>query len=381
MATGKARRALNGHGSVFYVDSEKRWRASYYDSHGKRRTLSGRTREAVTERLDQVRAADKAGNLGPLPSQMPNLAEWLQIWLARKERTVTWSTYRGYAHTVRRLPTVLARKKLDHLRRSDFEDFYWSLKDAGLSPSTVRSAHIALSGAMKAAVKDEYLARNPCEHAELPKLRTAPVGYLSLEEVRRVLAAVSTTDARARWLLALTVGLRQGEALGLRWADVDLEAGTLTVRHQLQRQTGRGLILTTPKSKAGNRTVRLSGVLVEALRAQRVAHLEQRLLLGEQWHDLDFVFPSSTGTPRDPRNDNRAWKALLRTAKVPSVRLHDARHTAATLYLSGGVHARVVMEILGHSQISHTLNTYTHVPSPLLQAAADQVEALILDVG
>ncbi len=177
--------------------------------------------------------------------------------------------------------------------------------------------------------------------------------------------------------MALALGLRQGEALGLAWDDLDLDGGTLTVRRALQRQLGRGLVLVEPKSRAGHRPISLPPQLIDALRTHRAEQAAERLRAGNVWEDHGLVFAQPNGRPVDPRADHRAWKNLLAAADVPDARLHDARHTAATLLLSQGVPARVAMEIFGHSQISLTLQTYSHVTAELHRDAADKVgEAL-----
>lgn len=186
----------------------------------------------------------------------------------------------------------------------------------------------------------------------------------------RARAAVRSS---ARWSVALALGLRQGEALGLTWEDVDLDHGALTIRRALQRQTCRGLVLVAPKSRAGRRVIPLPKELVQALRTHRTTQMQERLRAGSMWHDRGFVFASPTGTPVDPRNDHATWKRLLVAAGVKPARLHDARHTAATLLLTQGVPARVAMEILGHSPIGLTLGTYTHVALELSRDATSRV--------
>ncbi len=173
--------------------------------------------------------------------------------------------------------------------------------------------------------------------------------------------------------MALALGLRQGEALGLLWDAVDLDAGTVTVRRALQRQAGKGLVLVEPKSRAGRRTIKLPDALRDALRVHRVRQAEQRLAAGNEWEDRGFVFCQPTGRPVDRRRDWQDWKSLLKAAGVRDARLHDARHTAATLLLQQGVPARVVMDILGHSQISLTLGTYSQVVPELAQEAAERM--------
>lgn len=173
--------------------------------------------------------------------------------------------------------------------------------------------------------------------------------------------------------MALAVGLRQSEAPGLQWSDVDLEVGTLSVRRGLHRVAGKGLVYEEPKSDRSRRTLALPSQLVESLKAHRAAQLEERLSAGSLWQDHDLVFAQVTGQPIDRHADWQAWKTLLRKAEVREVRLHDGRHTAATLLLSSGVHPRVVMELLGHSQMRTTTDTYSHVMPALAREAAERM--------
>jgi len=173
--------------------------------------------------------------------------------------------------------------------------------------------------------------------------------------------------------VALSLGLHQGEALGLPWDAVDLEAGTLTVR-QRQRQPGVGLVIVVPKSAAGRRTITLPVSLRDALRGPRAEQAAERLAARSQWEDRGLVFAQANGKPIDPAADYKAWKALLQAASVRDARLHDARHTAASLLLLQRVPARVAMDVLGHSAIALTLNTYSHVMPELAQDAAERME-------
>jgi integrase len=193
------------------------------------------------------------------------------------------------------------------------------------------------------------------------------------------MAAAQTHRNSARWTVALAVGLRQSEALGLRWADVDLEKGALSVRRGLHRVGGQGMVYEEPKADRSRRTVALPAQLVEALRAHRAAQLEERIAAGPVWQDHDLVFAQPNGRPIERKSDWRSWKALLREADVREVRLHDGRNTAATLLLSEGVHPRVVMEVLGHAQMRTTTDTYSHVMPALGRDAADRMGNALWD--
>lgn len=179
-------------------------------------------------------------------------------------------------------------------------------------------------------------------------------------------------------MVGLSLGLRQGEAPGLWWEDVDFEGGLLRVRRQLLRPAGKGEPLTTGpvKSARSKRTLAVPAPLAKLLREHRARQAADRLA-ADAWADTNLVFTTSTGTPVDHRNDARELKALCQRAGIPPYRVHDLRHTAATLLIAQGQHARVIMEVLGHSQIAVTMNVYGHVMDSQLRGAADAVtEAL-----
>jgi len=180
----------------------------------------------------------------------------------------------------------------------------------------------------------------------------------------------------ALYALALTTGMRQGELLGLRWADVDLDRATVHVRQQLRRLKGEGMHFSEPKTARGRRTIALPDMAIDVLKLHRKAQLEARLAAGSLWQDYDLVFPNQTGKPMERQNINRrSFLPLLDKAGLPRIRFHDLRHSAATLLLAQGVHPKVVQERLGHSQISLTMDTYSHVLPDMQQEAARKPDA------
>jgi integrase len=178
-------------------------------------------------------------------------------------------------------------------------------------------------------------------------------------------------------MLALAAGLRQGEALGLHWQDVDLDAGTLRVRVALQRLEGRGLQTVEPKTARSRRSIALPPQVIESLRAHKSRQAQERLLAGSRWQDSGFVFTTATGTPLEGSSVTHRFQKLLRRAGLPHLRFHDLRHACASLLLAQGVHPRVVMETLGHSQISLTMNTYSHVIPALQRDATERMDAIL----
>ncbi|MEU5903950.1 site-specific integrase [Micromonospora sp. NPDC047527] len=181
----------------------------------------------------------------------------------------------------------------------------------------------------------------------------------------------------ARWLIGIALGLRQGEVLGLRWDDIDLTAGTLRVRGQLQRDPDTGaLVFVETKTARSRRTLPLPPTVLTALRRHQEHQAAERFDV-DNWADPGLVFATSVGTPIHPRNDYRSFREIIRRAGLRQVRLHDLRHTAASVLLAQGVPARVVMEILGHSQISVTLNIYAHVAPEVAREAAARLEGAL----
>ncbi len=371
-------RSAAGESSI-YRDDAGRWHG--YVSMGRadngrrdRRHVSGQRRADVVAKVRDLERKRDAG-VSSTAGQQVTVGEWLDHWLdtiaAQRVRPSTLARYRQLV--LHQLAPKLGHHRLDRLQPEQVERAYAELLAGGLSPSSVLQAHRVLSRALKVAMQRGRVARNVCTLVDAPAVSREEVRPLTVAEARQVLAAAAQGRNAARWSVAFALGLRQGETLGLPWRHVDLEAGTLTVRQALQRQAGVGLVVVEPKSRAGRRTISLPSQLVDALRSHRAAQLEERLRAGSEWQDNGLVFTQPNGRPIDPRTDHRQWQALLHRAGVRPARLHDARHTAATVMLGLGVPARVAMQILGHSQISLTLGTYSHVMPELSEDAAARV--------
>lgn len=411
-------RRSNGEGTGITKGADGRWHASL--SFGARagggrdrRHVSGRTRADVAGKLRALQTKHDAG-LVPIAGQSVTVAAWLDHWLdnvaAARVKPMTLTGYRQYVRN--RIAPAIGHHRLDRLQPEHVERFYRDMSKPGtrvdpvtgrrvaqaaLSPASIQQCHRILSRALKVAVQRERVARNVCTLVDSPSVDRQEVKPLTGDEARAILTAATGTRNAARWSVALSLGLRQGEALGLAWRDVNLDSGTLAVRQALQRQAylhgcvdpcgkravdcpqrhGGGLVFVRPKSRAGSRTMALPRQLVEALRTHRAAQAVERIAAGSLWEDFDLVFAQVNGKPIDPRRDWSDWHALLDLAGVRSARLHDARHTAATLLLQQGVPARVAMQILGHSQISLTLGTYSHVVPELATDAAERMGAAL----
>jgi integrase len=232
-----------------------------------------------------------------------------------------------------------------------------------------------LRRALGQAEKWGLVARNVAKLAQPPAYRRPQMQALDAAQANRLLAAASGHRLEPLFRVALALGLRQGELLGLPWREVDLDRRELRVTQALQG-VDHALILVPRKSERSRRVLPLPPFLVDALRAHRVRQIEERLAGGEHYHDSGLVFTSRTGAPLDERNVTRIFQRFLAAAELPLVRFHDLRHSCALLLLAQGVAPRVVMEILGHSQISITMDTYSHVMPALSQDAVERVAAL-----
>jgi len=220
------------------------------------------------------------------------------------------------------------------------------------------------------------VARNWARLVSPPRVARHEVRPYSPAEVRALLEAVPGNRLEALFVLTVATGLRVGEVLGLAWADVDLERGALSVRRCLQRVEGR-LQLLERKSERSRRTIALPRVAAESLWEHRRRQLEERLAAGPLWEDSGLVFTTPTGGPIESRSVARRWRALCHRHGLRPLRFHDLRHTAASLLLAQGVQLRAVMDVLGHSCISVTMDTYAHVMPELLREAADRMDALL----
>lgn len=339
-----------------------------------RRHVAAVKRPDVVRRVRELEEQRDAG-IRLAAGRTMTVGDWLNHWLTTiAVQRLRPKTFENYSCNVRRhLVRLLGHHRLDRLQPEHLEAAWAQMAAEGLSAATVLLNHRILSRSLTVALQRGRVVRNVATLVDAPSVARQEVQPLTAAEARRLLRAAQDLPNGARWSVALALGLRQGEALGLLWDAVDLDAGTLTVRRALQRQKGHGLVLVEPKSRAGRRTVALPDQLRDALRAHRVRQAEQRLAAGDQWRDHGLVFCQPNGRPIDPKRDWKDWKALLRSGEVRDARVHDARHTAATLLLQQGVAARVAMEVLGHSQIGLTLGTYTHVVPELAHEAADRM--------
>ena len=251
-----------------------------------------------------------------------------------------------------------------------------SRRAAGVGGRTIHYARAVLRAALNQALRWGLVSRNLASLTDPPRYRAREIAPLTPEQAKRFLAAVAGHRLEALFTVAVGVGLRLGEALGLPWDAVNLDAGKLSVRQTLERG-GEHPRLGEPKSTRSRRTIWLPRIVIAARRKHRARQLQERLIAAERWNDSGLVFTTEAGVPLDGCNINRTFKVLLRQAGLPAVRYHDLRHTAATLLLAQGVDLRTIMETLGHSQISLTANLYAHVVPALKDQAAAKMDQIL----
>jgi len=305
------------------------------------------------------------------PPGRVTVGQFLERWLSDYAQTnVAPSTLRRYRQLIHcHLLPALAGIPLSKLRPLHIQQAYSLILAKGRSARTALHCHRVLREALQHALKWQLIARNPADAVEPPRPGRQEIRTLDPDGVRRLLRAADGTPFAALVHLAVMTGLRQGELLGLRWQDVDLEAGMVHVQQTAQWLPGHGVVFRPPKTHRSARPVALSPATREILRDHRRQQLEQRLSLGPAYSDHDLVFATPIGTPMDPSNLRRAWRHIVQAAGLDACRFHDLRHAHATLLLHQGVHPKVVSERLGHSSVTITLDTYSHV-LPGLQAQA-----------
>jgi len=394
-------RAPNGAGT-FYRGADGDWHGRITvgvrdDGKPDRRHVRGRTEQEVRRKIRAIETAWEGGTLQQ-PGERWTIEQWLTHWLDNiAAAAVRPTTLTGYRFAVNKhLIPAIGAHRLDRLEPEHLEKLYARMLESGRAPATAHQVHRTIRTALNVAVRRGHLRRNPAQLATPPRLTEWEVEPLTLDEVRQLLDAAARGRNRARWAVALALGLRQGEALGLQWPDLDLAARRMVIRRSLQRpawvhgcggtcgrragscpqrRNGRPVVSET-KSRAGRRVIGLPAPLVELLREHRVEQQREREAAGQLWHEGEWVFTSPTGEPLHPRTDYKHWKELLRTAGVRDVRLHDARHTAATVLLLLGVPERAVMGLMGWSH-SAMATRYQHLTAAIQADIAERVGGLI----
>lgn len=363
----------NGEGSI-RQRSDRRWEARLTLPDGRRKSIMGNTRTEVAHRLAQA-ISDRDKGLLVVPERQ-TVRQYLETWIEDVRSQLRPSSHRRYGDYVRvHLVPGLGKVTLAKLTPQQVQSFLTKKQKEDLSSTTVRSIHGVLHRALADAERMGLVQRNVTKQVRPPRRNTAEIQTMNEDEAQRFLAATVGSRFEALYVLALTTGMREGELLGLRWQDLYLEEAYLQVRMAVQ-EAEKGYIIAEPKTAFSRRRISLTPTAVEALRIHRIRQKEERLQCGAAWDTTqDLVFPNTIGGLMIPHNlAKRDFKRILQSAGLPDLHFHCLRHTAATLLLRRGVHAKVVSEMLGHADISITLRIYAHVTPTMQQTAVDVME-------
>ena len=364
-------------GSIFQR-GDGRWVASlqlgYVNGRRARRHFYGATQHEALEKLERAKGTMRAGL--PIPPERLRVGQVLDQWLAEavkpKNRA---STYRRHDDIVRvHLKPSLGHTRLAQLTPGQVQALITAKLAEGLSPRTVAYIRGVLRTALARAMRWGYIGINVATLTDPPRATHHQVEALSIEQARVMLAAVAGHRLSHLFVTALATGMRQGELLGVRWQNIDLDAGTLRVSKSLQRIEGEYQLLE-PKTAKSRRMVVLPEIAKDVLREQRLRWVEEKLAAGSMWEEQwNLVFCSRTGHPLHGPTVTRAFQDQLARAGLPRLRFHDLRHGAATLLLAQGTPLKVVQEALGHATISVTADVYGHILPELQKDAAKRMD-------
>ncbi|SCL16775.1 Site-specific recombinase XerD [Micromonospora nigra] len=398
-----ARRNPNGEGSIYQRASDSRWVGQAYvlttDGTRKRKFVYGTTWEEAHAKLVDLKSRSQRGI--PVPDRAWKLADYLPYWLAAYVTDLKPTTARGYESAVRlHLIPALGTKRLDGLQVQHVKAFMDEFRrrclccTAGLDKSRraarqccsvgmccqrypsarqIQFVHAVLRNALQHAMREELVSRNVAKLVRVPSPRYRVGKGLSVEQVRKLLAACEGHRLHALYVVAATLGLRRGELLGLRWSDLDLDTGTAAIGQTVQRAGGK-LHLQDTKTEDSDSVLPLPDWTWLALLDHQERQGRERKRLAEIWQEHGLVFPSEVGTPMEPRNLNRHFAGLREKAGCPDVRLHDLRHTVVSLLMELGVPPHVVQAIARHADVKITLKVYSHANLDVMRQALGKLD-------
>jgi len=407
MTEEKDKRHKNPDGrSSIYLGSDSYWHGRVTmgvkdDGTPDRPHVKRRRKDDVVARVKELEKQRDSGKVRRAGPKKWTVAEWLTHWLTIARPTLRDGAYDAYEVAVRvHLIPGLGAHKLNKLLPEHLERFYTKMQDNGSSAGTAHQAHRTIRRALGEAEKRGALtADNPAELAIPPRLdleEEDEIDPYNVDEIKAILIEANKHRNSARWAIALALGLRQGEALGLKWADLDMKTGVMRVRRSLnrpkykhgcedpcgrkpgfcpKRQKARPDTAPT-KSRAGRRTIGVPKELTKVLQAHWKEQAAERTRARQLWKDEGWVFAKRTGEALSPNMDYREWKEILVAAGIRDGRLHDARHTAATVLLLLGVPERAVMDVMGWSS-SSMVKRYQHVTAPVRMDIAERVGGLL----
>ena len=355
-----------------------------------RKSFYGKTAAEAQKKMAEASADLVKGEYAE-PSKL-TLGQWLDTWYKEYMGSVKPRTAERYESAIRiHLKPSLGATKLCKLTAPMIQSMYNRMHKkrladpkAGLSPKSIKNVHGILHEALKKAVKLGYIRVNPCEGCELPRIEKHEIKPLSSAEAGAFLRAIQGHKYEALFTVMIFTGLRQGEALGLRWSRVDLKVGTIRIDCQLQKERirgGGGKYYLVETNTSNIRTVTLPPYVITVLKAYKKQQSEYKLFMGADWgNEWDLVFTHEDGKHLSAVTTYGCFKVIAKKIGVEASRLHDLRHTYATLALQNGDDLKTVSEALGHTNIATTANIYAHVTDKMRQDSASRMESLIQSI-
>jgi integrase len=372
-----AKKRGNHEGSI-YRRKDGRWCAQV-SLQGRRLTKYAKTqsecRAWIKEMLQQIDAGLS------FEGTHVTLARFVGTWLDGKELSRRPKTVQQYRQIARQhiLP-VLGRMRLQDIQPAHIKQLYALKQKEGRGARTIQLIHAVLHNALKQAVREGLLGRNPASAVERPKVEQSEMRIFNEEQIQQFLIAASGSSFEAVYYLALATGMREGELLGLKWSDIDWNKGVLFVQRQLQQISGQGYVFSPPKTRSGRRKIKVGSVTLKQLEAHQERQTLEKAVAGERWQEHDLVFPTTLGTPLDHKRVRNEFKSILKRAGLPAIRFHDLRHTSLNALLDMGLPVNTVQGRAGHAKPSTTVNIYGHATARLQTEAAEKIEELITPV-
>lgn len=369
----KQKRRGHGEGTVF-LRKDGRWQASFIDNNGKRRYFYGLKQSEAIEKMRRAQEENRKGTLAKSTQQ--KLGEYLDQWLEMvHKQKIRVSSYVQYRMALdRHIIPLLGNIQLQKLTPQDIQNLYARKQKEGLRPASILIMHTVLHSSLANALKWNLVSRNVATLVTVPRPEPSPAHGLSVEEARQLVSTIQGHRFEAIFMLALTTGMRRGELFGLRWSDIDMERSILYVRRTANRYgKGVGVVENDPKTKTSHRQVMLSEPALKALKRHKVQQEQEKQAMGNKWKNRNLVFCGKYGDFLIADTLRRNLNKVLQDAGLPHIRFHDLRHSAATVMLTMGVHPKIVQEMLGHSTIAMTIDTYSHLVPSMQQEAINKI--------
>ena len=350
----------NGEGSIYRRKSDGLWVGSLSLPDGTRKVFYGKKQSEVIAKLDEAANSLRRGML-PVGTNV-TVQEYLENWLENVHKpTIRLSSYLNYRkHLKNYIVPGLGKIKLQKLLPQQVQAFYTKKINEGLAPKTVKDIHGILHRALDNAVKWDILSRNVCDAVTPPRVPRKEKNVLTIQQAHTLIEQVKAHRLEALLVLAVITGMREGEILALRWQDIDFENNSLQVQRAVSYLKGYGYVESEPKTEKSRRMIKLPVFVVNILKQHQAQQEVQRKEVGKAWIEKKLVFTNAQGYYISSNTLRKVFKSFLVSIDLPHMRFHDLRHSAATILLAMNVHPKVVQEILGHSQISVTMDLYSH---------------------